>query len=142
MAVKYQPSKFAYYTEGDSLTEQEHKDSCDINLMLKNVVRGREVRGGGSTKYGYDDTTMDAVQFRIQKEQLEEQLLNGQKEFTQKQLDLIPKEIQQKFGYKLKKEAVQPKATNDEQNDESAKGTGPKKAKPKKQPDPVDQDED
>ena len=104
MAVLYSKTKWDFHTEGPSLTEQEHLDSCDINKMIKNVMRGMDVRGSNPSSYGYDDTTMDGLTFRIQKQQLEEQLSSGEKEFTQEQLDLIPKSIQEKFGFKLKEQ--------------------------------------
>lgn len=123
------PTKYAVYPVGDSLTEQEHKDSCDINIMLRNNSRGLQIRGGGSTDYGYDDTTMDAVQFRILKAALEEQLLNGQKEFTQPELDLLPPDVIKKFGYTLKKQAIP--VLNDDQNDEPDQKQPKKPAKAK-----------
>ena len=61
MALNYQPSKHAFFTEGEDLTEQEHLDSCDINKMVKNAMRGMQVRGGNNPKYGYDDMTMDVL---------------------------------------------------------------------------------
>lgn len=98
----YGETPYDVNTVGDSMTEQEHLDSCNINKMIKNALRGMDIRGGGSAVYGYDDTTMDAVQFRIQKQQLEEQLNAGQKEFTAKELELIPNSIVEKFGFKVK----------------------------------------
>lgn len=104
MALLYKPTKYAFVTvleDGDKITEQEHTDSCDINKMIRSIDRGQMVRGGGSTIYGYDDTNMDAVQHRILKQQAEEELKAGPKEFTQEILDLIPASIKQKFGFKL-----------------------------------------
>lgn len=140
MAILYKSSKHARKFEEDSLTEQEHKDSCDINLMLKAASRGQDIRTRKTSDYGHDDLTMDALSMRIQKADLEEKLLSGQKEFTQKELDLFPEEIRKKFGYKLKKEPPKPEPQNDELNDEMGDAKAPKKqAKPKKQnqdPDP------
>lgn len=107
MPVLYKPSQFAFYTEGELLTEQEHKNSCDINKMIKNAHRGLPVRGGYSPQYGYDDMTMDGVQFRIQKAELEKSLHEvSETEFSQREFDLIPKEIREKFKFKVKKEAT------------------------------------
>lgn len=100
--VEYKQTPYDTIIEGDSLTEQEHTDSCDANKMLLNAARGMSVRGGAQPQYGYDDTTMDGVQFRIQKEALERELANGPKEFSEEELELIPKPIQEKFGYKVK----------------------------------------
>lgn len=72
--IKYQNSKHAIKFTEPSLTEQEHTESCDINKMIRDAHRGMTVRGGGTNRYGYDDTTMDAVQFRIQKQELEKNL--------------------------------------------------------------------
>lgn len=140
MAVKYQRGPYDIVNDEKSLTETEHLDSCDINIMLKSIKRGQQVRGGGSTEYGYDDTTMDAVQFRIQKADLEEKLLNGQKEFTQEQLDLFPENIKKQFGYKLKKEAQTPESKNDDLNDENDEAHVPqnKAKKPKTKTEPKD----
>ena len=71
MAIQYTPTKYAFHTEGDSLTDQEYKDSCDINKMIAAALRGQDIRGSGPQQYGYDDTTMDGVRFRIEKEQLD-----------------------------------------------------------------------
>lgn len=112
MAILYPKTKWDFHTEGPSLTEQEHLDSCDINKMIKNILRGMDVRGSNPGQYGYDDTTMDGLTFRIQKQQLEEQLSSGEKEFTKEQLDLIPKSIQEKFGFKLKEQPQAQTTTN------------------------------
>ena len=100
MPIMYEPTPYDINTDGDSLTEQEHKDSCDINKMMKNALRGMDVRGGSNGTYGHDDMTMDGLSFRIEKAKLETDLQNGPKEFTQELLDLIPTSIQKKFGYK------------------------------------------
>lgn len=143
MAVQYKIGKYDTVVQGESLTEQEHKDSCDINLMLKSIDRGQMVRGGGSQEYGYDDTTMDAVQLRILKANLEEALLNGQKEFSKEELDLFPNNLQEKFGLKLKKEAAQLKSKNNEPNDETDEEAAPQQSKkPKKPKTPPVEDEE
>lgn len=128
--IKYSKSPYDIFTEGESLTEQEHLASCDINLMLKASDRGIQVRGGADPVYGYDDTTMDAVQFRIQKADLEEKLLNGQKEFTAEELKLFPPDIVEKFGYKLKQESKPdeepvPKATKNDKTKKKPKVEAP-----------------
>lgn len=108
----YEKSKWDFHCEGPSLTEQEHKDSCDINKMIKNALRGMDIRGSNPGIYGYDDTTMDGLSFRIQKQELEEQLSSGQKEFTKEEFDLIPDSIKQKFGFKLKATQNDDQTTN------------------------------
>ena len=74
MALNYQPSKNAFFTNEEELTEQEHLDSCDINKMVKNAMRGMQVRGGRNPVYGYDDMTMGGLKHRILKQQLELEL--------------------------------------------------------------------
>lgn len=117
MALKYEPSKYAFVTEGEELTEQEHLDSCDINKMVKNAMRGMQVRGGSNPIYGYDDMTMDGLQHRILKQQLEQELGDlSEGEFDQETLDQIGPEIVKKFGFKLKKQVEpDPNKTNDDQ---------------------------
>jgi len=127
--------------EGEITTEQEHTASCDINIIMRSIQRGQQVRGGKATNYGHDDMTMDGLAFRIQKANLEAKLLEGQKEFSQEELDLFPKHIQEQFGYSLKKEASTPKGTNDDQNDEQPAEKPPKKQQKKaeKPPEPTEQ---
>lgn len=117
MPVMYKPTKFAFHTEGEPLTEQEHKASCDINKMIKNAHRGLPVRGGYAPRYGYDDTTLDGVQFRIQKQMVEDNLNEVSKtEFTQKEFDLIPKDIREKFKFRVKADPTDaPNATTNDQ---------------------------
>lgn len=121
MAILHQPSKHARFFEPDPIdktphgAEQEHKDSCDINKMIKNVQRGLEIRGSGPQQYGYDDTTMDALTLRIQKQQLEEELKKAQNiEFTEEELKHIPDQVQKKF--KFKKKAKNGDQKNDQTN--------------------------
>lgn len=123
MAIKYLHTKYAFNTTGPSLTEQEHKDSCDINIMIKSVQRGQQIRGSAKPSvYGYDDTTIDGVQHRIQKQQLEESLTDftRKNELDTKELKLIPPQVQQKFGFKEKKAQPKPPAP---QNDDKTTNT-------------------
>lgn len=136
MPVLSKPSKHAFYTEGESLTEAEHKDSCDINRMIKDAKRGLQVRGGKTPKFGYDDTTMDGVQFRIQKAETEKylrDLADGQ--LDEDELKHIPDSIKKKFGFKAKPKAQQKPAQNDDDlNDDDKSVTAPKSSpKPKSQ---------
>lgn len=122
MPIQYTPTKHAFYTEGESLTDQEYKDSCDINKMISRALQGQEIRGSGPQQYGYDDTTMDAVTYRIQKEQLEESLSSGPKEFEKEELDLIPEKVKQKFGFKQKAQKNdEPKTTKPAPQNEAKK---------------------
>lgn len=69
MPIKYQHSKHALINNEESLTEQEHLESCDINIMIYNAHRGMEIPGGGPTEGGYDDTTLSGLDLRIQLDQ-------------------------------------------------------------------------
>lgn len=104
MAILTKPSKHAFYTEGETLTEQEHSDSCDINKMILSARRGQQIRGGSPPQYGYDDMTMDGVQHRIKKAQIERELssISSENEFDEKILDKIPESVKQKFKFKKK----------------------------------------
>ena len=112
MAIKYDPTPWDFHTEGPSLTEQEHADSCDINKMVKNAMRGMDVRGSIPGNYGYDDTTMDGLTFRMEKQRLEQELASGPKEFEEEEFKLIPKSIAEKFGFT--KKATKQANTNDD----------------------------
>lgn len=104
MPILYSPTKFAFFTEGDPITEPEHKDSCDINKMMSNAIKGLQVRGGPPPVYGEDDLTMDALTFHIKKSELEKELRKNseQLEFTKEELELIPKNVREKFSFKSK----------------------------------------
>ena len=106
MAIQYTPTQHAFYTVGDPLTEAEHADSCDINKMMHNALKGLQVRGGSPPAYGEDDLTMDAVSFHIQKQKLEKGLeeIAAKHEFETKELDLIPKKVRDKYKFKTKNE--------------------------------------
>lgn len=132
MPLEYELSKFAFYPEGEDLTEQEHKDSCDINLMIRSLSRGIEVRGRDGVQYGYDDTTMSGIEFRIQKQNLERDLAETARthEFSEEEFEQIPPDLQKKFGFK--KASKKDDIKRDEPND--AKKVVPKDAeKPENQ---------
>lgn len=108
--ILYKPSKHAIYPDGESLTEQEHKDSCDINKMIRDAHKGRQVRGGSQPRYGFDDTTVDPINFRIQKEQIENDLSATAKahEFSPEELKHVHPDVQKKFGFRTKKAPPDP----------------------------------
>ena len=97
MPLQYDPKKVntPYFTEGESLTEQEHKDSCDINKMIRALERGQQVRGGNQPRFGIDDTTMDGVQFRLEKERLEAEM--AETELPEEHEKHVPEHIKKKF---------------------------------------------
>lgn len=117
-----------------SLTEQEHLNSCDINIMIRDVNRGIQVRGSNNLQYGYDDTTLDGVQFRIQKQQLESELseLAQKHEFSPEELKLMSPDIQKRFKFKAKPTQSDPKTPapkNDDSNDDKKAGPSDPKSK-------------
>lgn len=118
-----------------SLTETEHADSCDINKMIKKVLKGQQVRGGAPAIYGHDDLTMDGLSHRIMKAQTEEELqsIAQTHEFTQQELDLIPKSLQEKFKFKVRKpEAPKPAPKNDDQTTKNEPPKPPQQPEPQK----------
>lgn len=103
MPILYKPSQWAITIDGPTLTEQEHKDSCDINKMLKNASRGAEIRGNpNQTRYGYDDTTMDGLTLRMQKAQLEAEISKFANDhtLTPEELAKIPQVVKDLFPFK------------------------------------------
>lgn len=126
---------FASKTEGESMTEQEHKNSCDINKMITAAKRGQMVRGGPRPEYGYDDTTMDGVAFRIKKQELEKSLSETfqNTEFSQKESELIPEKVKKKFKVKTRQEIDK---KNDKPNDDKKVEKKPADPEPTTQPSP------
>lgn len=117
MPIQYKPTKHAFVTKGAPLTEQEHKDSCDINKMLKASSRGLQVRGSkNEPRYGFDDTTLDGVQFRIKKQELEAELseISAKHEFSPEELEHIPPDVKKKFKFKTKKADQKTPPKNDD----------------------------
>lgn len=115
--ITYEAKKGAFFTEGLSLTEQEHMDSCDINIMIKSIARGHPVRMGKEPRFGYDDTTIDPVILRIQKEKIEADLtaLAASGEISEDEVKHIPDHIRKKFDFKThKKDSKKPAVKNDD----------------------------
>lgn len=115
MTVLYKNGPHDTVVDPKSLTEQEHLESTDINKMVRAAARGLQVRGGGQGVYGYDDTTMDGVKFRIEKERLETELgiIAKEHEFTEEELKAIPEELQKKFQFKKKAKTNDDKTTKE-----------------------------
>lgn len=142
MALTRPLSKFATIIDDESPTEQEHKDSCDINKMMLSLSRGLEVRGSRVPQYGYDDTTMDGVQFRVEKERLERDLAETARshEFSEEEFEALPEAVRKKFDFK-KKQAKKPDANDDDKTTtkKSVKGTASKEVeKSTSQPEKAD----
>lgn len=117
MARKYPVSKYATHNTEPSLTEQEHKDSCDINVMMKAVNRGYTVRGAlHEARYGVDDMNYDRMQHEMTKEQINAHFasLPSDHEFSPEELSLIPKDLIKKFGLKVKKAQAHAAKNNDD----------------------------
>jgi len=116
--IKYDLNKkHALICTDESQTEKEHKDSCDINIMLKKAFKGQQIRMSSSQPiYGHDDTTISGLDHRINKQRTEEELSQtfNDVEFSEKEKELFHPEIQKKFKIKVKKN----QANNDESNDD------------------------
>ena len=126
MPLMYDPKEVPYATEVDteSLTEQEHKDSCDINIMLRNAARGFNIRMSSSQPiYGSDDMTLDTLQHRINIEKAEADLQHvaDNVEFTPEEFNMIPEVVKRKFKFKVKKKQQSESAKNDDQTTTNAK---------------------
>lgn len=113
MPLEYKPTKHAFYTEGDSMTEPEHLDSCDINKMVKSALNGQQIRGSSAPHiYGHDDTTMDGVHHRILKDQTEAELRAASKTELPSEFEShFPPKVREKFGLKFKASAAQAPAS-------------------------------
>lgn len=117
MAINYNLNKpYALKNDKPSLTEPEHKESCDINVMLRRVHNGQQVRvSRNQPQYGHDDTTIDGLSHRINKQNLEQDLQQtfNSHEFSPEEADALPGQVKQRFKIKIKKSA-----TNDDSNDD------------------------
>lgn len=132
MPRMFEFSPYAIHNDEPSLTEQEHINSCDANKMIKAAMNGQTFRGTTSEpQYGYDDTTLDAVQYRIQKEALEKELndISSTHEFEPQELNYIPDPVKKRFKFKQKNKQMELKPN--EQND---KTKAPTTAEPKTEP--------
>lgn len=139
MAILYKPSPFASINPDPSMTEQEHKDSCDINKMVKNVLRGMQVRGGKNPRYGVDDLTVDPVSHRIQKEQIEAELLEtfANNEFSEEEIQAIDKinpQLKSKFKLKKKNSTNTQPPKNDDDKTTTTPSAAPQNPNPSSKP--------
>lgn len=129
MTIQYKSTKHAKKFEGDSLTEQEHKDSCDINIMFRKMQNGQQINGGPQPVYGYDDVNMDRVRINIDKQNIEQQFASElqESEFTEEQLKAIPDSLKKKFqgNIKLRKaeKDVTKNAKTNEPNEQKSEKT-------------------
>lgn len=127
--IMYEFGPHATINDEPSLTETEHGPSCDINHMMRNIHRGLMVRGGAQPVYGEDDLTLDAVSFRIQKQQLEEELMQEAIEPIDEEIyKRIPQRIREKFGFKVK---ANPAKRDDELNNDATNAVKPEQPKTK-----------
>lgn len=124
--IHTKPTKYAWYPTGESLTEQEHKKSCDVNLMLAAAARGQAIATrpiGQWDDSGVDDMSMDRLQLEIQKQELSEALAESAKtELPEEALNLIPEGIRKKFGFRAQKKSAQGQPKNNDLNDDKTAG--------------------
>lgn len=120
MPILYKTDKYAFHTEGESLTEQEHLSETDANIMIKRAAKGLSINTKNTGIYGFDDTTLDSVQMRIQKAQLEEELNETAKniELNEKELaelERLAPSVAKKF--KFRKKSMDPVLPKQDQHD-------------------------
>lgn len=104
--ILYKPGKVPFFTEGSSLTEQEHLKSTDVKIMLHRAAKGLPVLGSNRPPtYGHDDMNMDLTQHLINKKTVESELnkLAQTTELSEEEMKSIPPSIKKKFGFKTKK---------------------------------------
>lgn len=130
MANLNTPTKHAFKFKKKSLTEQEHKDSCDINKMIGSLNRGQQVRMQKTKPAqwdgkAFDDMSANKLDIMIEKERLEKDLSVTMQtnEFTEEQAKHIPNSIKEKFGIKIKKESDETKTKKASKNDEQKSKT-------------------
>lgn len=99
-----------------SMTEQEHKDSCDINKMIGDLALGKPVRSSDKVLYGHDDLTISSTEFHIQKKAIENELVDiaENHEFTEEELKHIPPQVQKRFKLKTKPKTNDDKTQNND----------------------------
>ena len=110
MAVLNKPGKYALKFEDPSLTEQEHKDSCDINKMILNAFRGAQVRGSNAPlRYGEEDVNMTPMDIHLQREATEAELsqIAETHELEEEAQKYIPDAVKEKFKFKFKSKKTQ-----------------------------------
>lgn len=137
MPIEYKPDPYGIHTGPETLVEQEHKDSCNINIMLKKALNGQPVRmSSNNPTYGYDDTTLSGLDHRIQMQETIESLeqLAPQAELTEEQLNAIPEKDRKRFGFKAKAKTPTPTPTPIPKNDDDEPNDDDEK--PKKSPKP------
>lgn len=61
MADLSKPSKYAWYNEGDSLTQPEHARECDMNFVFKRMKTQGIIPTPRQVQYGSEDMNMDRI---------------------------------------------------------------------------------
>lgn len=105
MPIQYTPSKHAYYCDPETLTEQEHKNDCDINVIIKRAHNGHMVNmSNRSPVYGFDDINLDGLKHRILKQETKEELeeLITSQEFDAKDVEILTKNLPESLVKRLK----------------------------------------
>lgn len=120
MANLNKPTKYDTPVDPESLTEQEHKDSCDINKMILAAHRGQQIRQAKPGLWvdgAFEDMNQTLTSLKIQKEHTETALAEyaSQNELTDEEWKAFPDEIKKRFKLRKKKATSQ---TNDEPNDD------------------------
>lgn len=104
MPLQYNYGPNAVINDEASLTEQEWKDSCDINKMIRGALKGAIMNGSPNPAvFGYDDTTLDGVTHRINLQKSHEAMEKLSKEELEPlAYENIPDHIRKKFKLRKK----------------------------------------
>lgn len=108
MAVLAKPTKWATRINKENvLTEQEHKNSCEIHKIMSSITRGQHTRTKKIGPWGeqhQDDMNMDLMTHKIQKDRLETELEKQfrETEFSEEEAQAIPPSVQKKYAGKIK----------------------------------------
>jgi len=155
MPLMYKPSKHAkFFDPKEGVTEQEHKDSCDINKMIKAVNNGQMVRQANmgpwfdnpdGTPGAFDDTNLDGLHHRIRRQRMIDQVILDIKSgpMDQEAFNQLPEKVQQLYlqhGVKLKRAEPNLGKKGEKTNDQTNKKTPKKQAE--HQPPDVNTQED
>lgn len=104
MAILYKANKDAIMPVGESLTEQEHLESCDINRQVERARRGLPLIGSANEpRYGVDDTNLDLMQVKNALRDAEARMNEVPKDsLSEEELAHVPEGVRKKFGLKAK----------------------------------------
>lgn len=123
MANLNKPTPYDTPVDTESMTEQEHKDSCDINKMILAAHRGQQIRQAKPGLWvdgSFDDMNQSLTSLRIQKEHTEIALAEyaQNNELTEAEWKAFPDEVKKRFKLRKKKQDLK----NENEPNENEKG--------------------